>query len=250
MKILAVYAIKGGVGKTATAVNLAYEAARSGARVAIWDLDPQGASTFYFKVAPKVRGGGAKLVYGETDITRHLKSTEFENIDIIPADLSYRNFDINLDEMVRPTHQLQRILSSLKDYYDIVILDCPPGITLLSENIMRAADALIVPVIPTPLSIMTLDQLQEFLSSKRLGKVQLLPFLSMVDRRRTIHRDTSASFYRKNKTALRAMIPVCASVERMGVARSPVQDFAPKSEGAKGYGQLWKQIAKKVGLDD
>ncbi|MDA5193186.1 ParA family protein [Govanella unica] len=247
MKILAVYAIKGGVGKTAAAVNLAYEAAQSGARVALWDLDPQGASTFYFRVKAKVRGGGAKLVYGESDLLDHVKATDYENLDIIPSDFSYRNLDINLDEMQRPTYQLKRILKSLEDEYDYVILDCPPGITLLSENVMRAADALLVPVIPTTLSVLTLEQLQDFKDRSRLPKLKILPFLSMVDRRRAMQRDVSAGFYRKNKGALKAMVPSCTSVERMGLERAPVQTFAGNSEGAKAFNQLWKQVAKKVG---
>lgn len=247
MKTLAVYAIKGGVGKTAAAVNLAFEAASSGARVALWDLDPQGASTFYFRVQPKVRGGGAKLVYGETDLSDHIKATDYENLDIIPSDFSYRNLDINLDEMQRPTQQLKRILKPLEDEYDYVILDCPPGITLLSENIMRAADALLVPVIPTTLSVMTLEQLQSFKDGKRLSNLKLLPFLSMVDRRRALQRDVSAGFYRKNKGAPKAMVPACSSVERMGLERAPVQTYASNSEGAKAFAQLWKQVVKKVG---
>lgn len=247
MKILAVYAIKGGVGKTAAAVNLAYEAARNGARVVLWDLDPQGASSFYFRIKPKVRGGGAKLVYGETDITDHVKATDYENLDLIPSDLSYRNLDINLDEMQRPTQQLKRILKPLEDEYDYVILDCPPGITLLSENVMRAADALLVPLIPTTLSILTLDQLQTFAASNRLNGLKVLPFLSMVDRRRALQRDIAAGFYRKNKAALKAMVPACSAIERMGLERAPVQAFAGGSEGAKAFGQLWKQVARKVG---
>lgn len=247
MKILAVYAIKGGVGKTAAAVNLAYEAARNGARVVLWDLDPQGASSFYFRVKPKVRGGAAKLVYGETDITDHVKATDYENLDLIPSDFSYRNLDINLDEMQRPAQQFKRILKPLEDEYDYVILDCPPGITLLSENVMRAADALLVPLIPTTLSILTLDQLQAFKASNRLNGLKVLPFLSLVDRRRALQRDIAAGFYRKNKAALKAMVPSCSSIERMGLERAPVQTFAGGSEGAKAFGQLWKQVVKKVG---
>lgn len=167
-------------------------------------------------------------------------------MDLIPSDFSYRNLDINLDEMKQPTRQLQRILKPLEDDYDYVILDCPPGITLLSENIMRAADALLVPIIPTTLSVLTLDQLQAFKAANRLKALKILPFLSMVDRRRVMQRDISASFYRKNKGALRAMVPVCSAVERMGIERAPVQSFAGGSEGAKAFKQLWKQIVKKV----
>ena len=96
MKIYATYNIKGGVGKTATAVNLAYLAARDGYRVLLWDLDPQAAATFLFRVRPRVKGGGKALIQG-TRPGGAIKGTDFDGLDLLPADFTYRNLDLLLD---------------------------------------------------------------------------------------------------------------------------------------------------------
>jgi hypothetical protein len=132
MTVYATYNIKGGVGKTSTAVNLAYLAARSGRRVLLWDLDPQGAATFLFRVKPQVKGGGQGLVSGKRPVNDALKATDFDNLDLLPADFSYRNMD--LDDAKKRTGRLDQLLSGLADDHDVAFLDCPPSVSLVSEN--------------------------------------------------------------------------------------------------------------------
>ena len=164
MKVLALYNIKGGVGKTTTAVNLAYLAAREGQRTLLWDLDPQAAATFLFRVRPRVKGGSRALVTRSRPIAAALKATDFEGLDLLPADFSYRNMDLELDDTRHRTRRLGQLLRSLSADYDIVFLDCPPSISLVSENVMHAADLLLVPLIPAALSLRTLDQLTRFVT--------------------------------------------------------------------------------------
>jgi len=135
MKILASYNIKGGVGKTATAVNIAHLAARDGRRVLLWDLDPQAAASFLLRVRPRVKGGGAALIKGSRDLDAAIKGTDFERLDLLPADFTYRNLDLILDATKKPTQRLARLLRPLAAEYDLVVLDCPPGISLLSESV-------------------------------------------------------------------------------------------------------------------
>ena len=97
MKILATYNIKGGVGKTASAVNLAWMAARDGIPTLVWDLDPQAAATYYFRIKPKIKGGGRGLVSGKHALEDLIKGTDFEGLDLLPADFSYRHLDLLLD---------------------------------------------------------------------------------------------------------------------------------------------------------
>ena len=97
MRIYATYNIKGGVGKTTTAVNLAFLAAESGLRTVLWDLDPQGAASFMFRVKPKVKGGGKALIKGKRPLDDAIKGTDFDNLDLIPADFTYRNMDLLLE---------------------------------------------------------------------------------------------------------------------------------------------------------
>ena len=101
MRIYATYNIKGGVGKTTTAVNLAYLAAESGLRTVLWDLDPQGAASFMFRVKPRVKGGGKALILGKRSLDETIKGTDFDNLDLIPADFTYRNMDLLLDSGAR-----------------------------------------------------------------------------------------------------------------------------------------------------
>ena len=166
-KVLAAYNIKGGVGKTSAAVNLATLAAHDGNPTLLWDLDPQGASTYLFRVKPKIKGGGEKLVRGKTPADGQIKGTDTERLDLLPADFSYRHMDLALDGA--KSNRLNRVIKPLD--YEYVFLDCPPSISLVSENVFEAADALLVPIIPATLSSRTLEQLHQVLS----GGTDVLP---------------------------------------------------------------------------
>jgi chromosome partitioning protein len=248
VKILATYNIKGGVGKTAAAVNLAHRAAVEGNRVLVWDLDPQGATSFYFRVKPKVKGGGEALVSGRRDIDRAIKGTDHDRLDLVPADFSYRNLDLLLDEAKKPHGRLRRLLNPLRKQYDIVLLDCPPSISLASEAVFRASDALVVPVIPTTLSIRTFDQLDDFLAANPTvtRRLKVLGFFSMVDRRKKLHRELLSDLRRQRPDLLETQIPAATQVERMGVYRAPVAEFAPDSRAARAYRSLWSEISARL----
>ena len=196
MKIYATYNIKGGVGKTTTAVNLAYLAAtESGLRTVLWDLDPQGAASFMFRVKPRVKGGGKALIRGTRALDDAIKGTDFDNLDLIPADFTYRNMDLLLDSAGgKPGRKLAKLLAPLAAEYDAVFLDCPPGISLVSENVLHAADVIVVPLIPTTLSVRTLDQLTEFVAEFDGRRPDVLAFFSMVDRRKKLHREITENF--------------------------------------------------------
>ena len=188
MKVVATYSIKGGVGKTSTAVNLAFEAARAGSRVLVWDLDPQGAATYLFRVRPKVRGGSRRLVGADGELAGHIRGSDLSPVHVVPADFSLRHLDLHLEGTKRPTERLAALLDPLRDHYDLALLDCPPSISLASESVFGAADTLLVPVVPATLASRTLTQLVDFLDDQvRAPKVA--PLLSMVDRRRKLHRE-------------------------------------------------------------
>ncbi|NEX22086.1 AAA family ATPase [Thiorhodococcus mannitoliphagus] len=250
MRILATYNIKGGVGKTAAAVNLAYLAAKRGERTLLWDLDPQAAATYYFRVEPKVAGGGQGLLRGGkkgTTLDEVIKGTDFPGLDLVPADFSFRNFDLMLDDAKGSTKQLRKLLRPLEDDYDLVFLDCPPSISLVSESAFRAANALLVPVIPTTLSARTLEQLLEFLEGQaRLDGLKVLPFFSMVDRRKRLHLESMAELPTRWPQFLKTSIPYASDVERMGVQRMPLPAYAPLSPAALAYQSLWAEVCENL----
>jgi chromosome partitioning protein len=250
MKIFATYNIKGGVGKTSTAVNLSYLAARDGYRVLLWDLDPQAAASFLFRVRPRVKGGGKALIRGTRPMDDAIKATDFDNLDLLPADFTYRNLDLLLDAAKKPARRLGSLLAPLSADYDVIFLDCPPGISLLSESVLHAADTVLVPLIPTTLSIRTLDQLTEFIGGMDGSRPAIMAFFSMIDRRKRLHREISEQLPTQRDDVAATAIPALSLIEQMSVQRAPVTAFAPRSAAARRYAELWQEARKRSGLPD
>jgi chromosome partitioning protein len=246
VRVLAILNIKGGVGKTAAAVNLGFLAARSGCRTLIWDLDPQAAATFYLRVKPKIRGGGRRLVRGKLDVDGLIKGSDFEGLDLLPADFSYRKMEIALDGTKKPRRQLARLIAPLSGQYDLTLLDCPPGMSLVLESAVAAADGLLIPTIPTTLSLRTLDQLARHLRKKGRRELAVLPFFSMVDRRRASHREIVDGDVEGPFHFLKTAIPYSNTVEKMGVQRKPLGAYAPRSRAAKAYRALWEEVSQRL----
>ncbi len=242
MKVVATYNIKGGVGKTSTAVNVGYLAARDGLRTLIWDLDPQGSATYLFRVKPKVKGGGKALLEGRRTLDEAIKGTDFDRLDLMPADFSYRNLDLDLDSTKRPTDRLRRLVTPLKDDYDLVILDCPPSVSLVSENVVHACDVLLVPLIPAMLSVRTFDQLIDFVDGLPGRKPQVMAFLSMVDLRKKAHREFTERLPHERASLVAEVIPNRAVIEQMAQHRAPVPEFAPRSPATAAYEALWARL--------
>ncbi len=245
MTTLALYSNKGGVGKTATAVNLAYLSARNGHHTLLVDLDPQGAATYYFRVKPKLKAQARGLGGKPRPLDDSIKATDYEGLDILPADFSHRNLDIAFDRQKRSKRRLELALRHLRKEYEVIILDCPPTINLVAENIFTAADRLLVPLIPTTLSVHSHEQLLSFLAGEGRSARRVLAFFSMVDARRSLHQQLMASVRLRYEGVLRSVIPYLAQIEQMGVSREPVPAFAPKSRAARSYEALWAEIQEK-----
>ncbi len=243
MKVIGLYNIKGGVGKTAAAVNLAYLSATEGFRSLLWDLDPQAAATYYFRVKPQIKGGTKGLLSAKRKLDAAVKGTDFDGLDLLPAEFSFRNMDLLLEDEKGPTKRLMRLLRPQSISYDHCFLDCPPSISLVSENVFRAADVLLVPTIPTTLSARTLQQLLDFLDGHATHQgLKVLPFFSMVDRRKRLHRELMEELPERHPGFLRTCIPYASEVERMGVHRMPLLAYAPSSPAADAYRALWVEI--------
>ncbi len=241
MKVYATYNIKGGVGKTAAAVNLAYLSARAGLKTLVWDLDPQGAASFYFRVKPKMKGSVRGLIHGKRHPDGLIRETDYPGLDLLRAHFSYRNLDLTLAECKRPDRRLARVLALFAGRYERVYLDCAPGITLASESVFHAADVLLVPTIPTTLSLRTLEQLLRHLKREGPKHVRVLPFYSMLDARKSLQRRICEATAR-TPGFLKTRIPYASLVEQMGERRAPLPAYAPSSPASRAFGALWQEL--------
>jgi chromosome partitioning protein len=247
VKVLACYAVKGGVGKTAAAVNLAWLSARDGHRTLVWDLDAQAASTFLLRGKTKVKGGSRQLLQGKSDASRAIRATPDARLDLLPADTTYTSTDLDLSAVKRSEDRVKKVLASFADDYDVVVLDAPAGLSLVSANVVRAADIVLVPIVPSPLSLRTLDQVVD-LAAQTESKAEVVAFLSMVERRRALHRDVVELLHGRYADVARSVVPSSAMIERMGQRRRPVVATAPKSAAAASYEELWAELSDRLGL--
>jgi chromosome partitioning protein len=237
-KIIAVYSMKGGVGKSTLAANLAWcSAGASARRTLLWDIDAQGAASFLF--GRDAAAGKARRIFSlEIAPSALIEPTAWPRLDLLAADLSLRQLAEDLAGADKPK-RLRKLLQTLEQDYDRIILDCPPGLGELSDQLFRAADLIVAPVPPTPLAMRALEQVQGHLATKHGGKLPLLPVFSMVDRRKTLHRDTVAAHDWP-------VIPQASVVERMAVERAPIATFAPRSPAAKAFGELWTRVERAL----
>ena len=247
MRVLATYNLKGGVGKTTASVNLSFAAARYSRQVLVWDLDPQGAATYYFRIKPGTRGGARKILRKKNRLNDSIKATNYPHLDLLPADFSNRNLDLRLSEMKHSRQRMERALAPIREEYDYIFLDCAPSISITSENIFTVAHVLLIPLIPTFLSIRAYLQLKSYLGKHNEYEVMLLPFFSMVDKRKHLHREIFQNFYKEHPEVLRISIPYSSEVEQMGHYCAPVQTYASNSIAAKSFDLLWYEIQRRLG---
>lgn len=248
MKTLALHNLKGGVGKTAAAVNLAYLAAANDVSTLLWDLDPQGAASWYFHGQPQAQK--VKTLFQSTGaVSRLVTPSPYANLALIPADFSYRYLDILLRKVEPPREAMQRLLKLFGEQYPLIVLDCPPSLSHLADNIFTAADLVAVPVVPTFLSLRALEQVQDYFKQEGFDVKKLRPFFSMADRRRSLHRELIENPPLAMARALRAVIPYASMVERMGERRAPMAAYAPSEDPALlAYAELWLEIRAALKL--
>lgn len=240
MATIAVYNLKGGVGKTTLAVNLAWSAAvQSSRRTLLWDLDPQAAASYLLGGASPKKDNAHAVFAKDIAPSKLIVPTAIDRLDLLPADASLRTLD-RFFFMLGKRKRLAKLIEDLSKTYDRIILDCPPGLTETSEQVMRAADLILVPVIPSPLSRRALADVITHLDREHGGHAPILPVFSMVDRRRVLHREAL-----ENDSGW-PMIPMASAVEQMAVHRLPVGAFAAKSPAGEAFTKLWTGVERKL----
>jgi cellulose biosynthesis protein BcsQ len=234
VKTVAVYSPKGGVGKSTLSVHLAWTAATiAKRRTVLWDLDPQAASSWM--LGDDGGGDRARAAFAKDgDLARRLRPTAWDRLMLMPADASLRGLDQLFHDLDKKK-RLSRMVAALGDH-DVVVLDCPPGLTETADQVIRAADLLVVPVVPSALSDRSLRAMADHVGATS----RLLPVHSMVDRRRRLH-----------LAALDAhpdwpQIPAASAIEAAAAARSVVGATTPRGAAATAFADLWQAIERRL----
>ena len=243
MTTIALYNLKGGVGKTASCVNLAYLAAADGHKTLLWDVDQQGSASFYYKI--KKHNTVKNIFEKNTAIENSIQQTSFEMLDVLAADNSSTGLDALNDEMQNGKNKIKQTLKQLNKEYEFVFLDCPPGFTALSKNIIDAVDIVLMPVIPTTLSVRTYNMVKQYMKENDLDLQKLICFFTMADMRKTLHNEVIETLV-KDKKFFSSYIPYLSDVEKMGINQAPIMEYANSSYAAKCYRDLWAEIKEGI----
>ncbi|GAB7021491.1 ParA family protein [Salidesulfovibrio brasiliensis] len=252
MTIAAFYNLKGGVGKTTSCVNLACLAARDGYRVLVWDLDPQGGAGHALGIPdPDADFGGKvkKLLKDTERLDAMVTPTAWDGLDVIPAGFGFRHMDVMLGDGKKAAKRLGGALEHLGSRYDLIFLDCPPSISVLSESLFSLADYVFMPMLPTELSRRAFQQVQEHMEASKYATAEVVAFYNLVDRRKTLHRTNVLRGYAAQPELFcEASIPARTDIERMALEMKPLLEYAPDSDSAAAYGALWREIRRKTAM--
>lgn len=243
MKTFAIYNLKGGVGKTTSCVNLAYLAAKEGHHTLVWDIDPQGASTYILRQQRTSKIDKLlKLLSDKEEVVENVLETDYENLFVIPSNDNAGRLELLLTDLKKSKKRLKKSVGTLKGSFDYIFIDCPPNLNLLAENIFHTADFILVPIIPSTLSENAYDQVYAFLEKNGYDTRKLIPFFTLVDKRKKIHQQTIERFEATKRKILRSIIPYSSALERMSEEKAPIQQFSPNSVASSAYKNLWQEL--------
>lgn len=250
--ILSMVNVKGGVGKTTSAVNLsAAFASEGGLRSLVVDLDPQGSATYSLGIGQEDPGPStADLLLGNLPVQDVIRQTDVEGLDLISGSMELAGADLVLARKHQPYRRLNHCLSPIRRRYDLIVIDCPPGLGVLSLNGLGASHAYVVPVVPHDLDMEALNRCVWAIENLKglPRKPSLLGILlTMVDCRTRVTEEVVGGIRRAfGRQVFRTEIPINVRLaEAPGYGKS-IFDYEGRSTGAQAYRLLGGEILKRA----
>jgi len=250
MKVIAFYNLKGGVGKTASAVNIAHLASRSRLRTLLWDLDPQGAASWYLGRDDAASYSAKKLLNKKVAPATLASETAYDRLSLIPSDFSYRNFDLAYERLGDSAQTLKKIIDPFGETYSLAVLDCPPSLGILTTNALCAATEVLIPL---QTEYFAMRGLQSLLETVEQVKTRLNPGLDLAGIVATMY--TTGTVHAREvleeiqdvfgEKVLDVIIYKSIRFAEATVANQAIIEYAPDHKGAEAYQQLANILIKQ-----
>lgn len=247
-KTVAIANQKGGVGKSTTAINLGAYLAMEGQRVLVVDLDPQSNATSGLGVVP--RSSNLQIydvLINETPLEETIVQTSTEGLDLAPSSLRLAGAEVELVSVLSRENRLRKSLEPVKERYDIILVDCPPSLGLLTVNALAAADEIMIPIQceyyaleGLVLLLRTIEKIRVYLNpGLRIGGI----LLTMHDTRTNISKQVMEEVRKQypNETFI-TVIPRNVRLSEAPSYGKPISQYDPTSRGAQAYQDLAKEV--------
>lgn len=251
--VIAVTNQKGGVGKTTTAINVAYYLAKAGKRTLLVDFDPQGNATSGLGIDKQIlEVTAADMIVGSASFGQVLRQTEFKNLWLIPSTPALANAEVELAQADHRFTRLKRALQTDLEAYDVVIIDCPPSLSLLTVNALIAAHYVLLPV---QAEFYALEGLGQLLETMKLIRKNLNPTLdligvlpTMVDGRTSLSAQVLAEITKHFPAKVfNTVIPRNVRLAEAPSHGAPIGVYDRFSKGARAYKAVTKEVIDRVG---
>lgn len=243
---------KGGVGKTTTAINLSAACALKGKRVLLLDLDPQSNSSLSFIEADTVHGSAFELF---TELNEPWENfiypTKVEKLHIVPSKINLAKLEAKLVGDFDAIFRLRDRFEQIRASYDVIFIDTPPTLGLITVNALVAANYVLIPIQSSYFALEGTDDLLETIEKVRSRpnpELELLGVLvTLFDKRTSLSKDVEAHIRQVfGKKAFKTTISRSVRLEESPAHKETIFEFAPKSSGADEYMELSKEVLRRV----